>query len=365
MPSISWELPLNSTSASVVALPAVQRCIHTIASDVARCPVVGSDAAGNMVDDTTISSLFASQARGDILTGTDFRRWMAAECLVTGNAFAAIEVDSIGNPVTLRPLSTADVQLNQNTDGTLAWTYQGIEFDYGYVLHWKALPTAGNPYWGTSPLAAVSPTLEALAQLEAAFYAYAKNGGMGKLAFSHPGALQPAVRDAMRTAFMTQHGSAGSAGTPIFVGEGMKVEPISSAAQSELAAARAAGMRTVAAIFGVPGAYLESSDARTQPEIAAMYATSLQAWSASWMSEVSSKLAPSGRHVHIDFTPVTQGDFLTAGRAYAQLMQVGALAANDVRRRIGLPPWPGLDEPRPVISGVTPVDAQGGNQGNA
>jgi hypothetical protein len=30
------------------------------------------------------------------------------------------------------------------------------------------------------------------------------------------------------------------------------------------------------------------------------------------------------------------------------------LAPNDARRRMGLEPWPGLDEPRPVISGVDP-----------
>ena len=145
----------------------------------------------------------------------------------------------------------------------------------------------------------------------------------------------------------------------------MKVDPVAQGAVGDIAVARAAGIRTVASIFGVPAAYLEASDARTQPEVAQMYANALHAWSVSWCAEVTGKLCAPGQRMSIDFTPITQGDFLTAGRAYAQLMQVGALAPNDVRRRIGLPPWPGLDEPRPVISGVTPVDAQGGAQANA
>lgn len=364
-PSISWESPLNTTTTSIIAIPAVQRCIHAIASDIARCEVVLTDGGGQQLRDTTIDALLTDDTYRGYLNGRDFRRWMAAECLTTGNAFAAIEVDSRATPISLRPLATSDMAMQSNVDGSISWLYQGVEVDYTYLLHWKALPTPGNPYWGTSPLSAARPTLDALAYLEAAFNSYAKNGGMPKLSFSHPGALQPAVRDAMRTAFMAQHGTATTAGTPIFVGEGMKVDAVSQSAVADIANARAAGVRTVAGIFGVPAAYLEASDARTQPEVAQMYANALHAWSTSWCSEVTGKLCSPGQRMGIDFTPITQGDFLTAGRAYAQLMQVGALAPNDVRRRIGLPPWPGLDEPRPVISGVTPVDAQGGNQGNA
>lgn len=359
-PTISWDTPVNWTTSDIASIPAVQRCVHTIASDVARCPMVVSDAEGNAVRDTTIESLLNDEANAGVLNGQDFRRWMAAECLTSGNAFAAIDVDAQGEPISLRPLATNDVSMQNNTDGTISWSYQGIDVDYGFLLHWKALPTPGNPYWGTSPLSANRPTLDALAALEAAFYAYAKNGGMPKLAFSHPGALQPAVRDAMRSAFMTQHGTASAAGTPIFVGEGMKVDPVATSAAADMAAARAAGVRTVASVFGVPAAYLEASDARTQPEVAQMYANALQAWATSWTAEITAKLGQPGQRVSIDFRPVTQGDFLTVGRAYAQLVQVGALSPNDVRRVVGLAPYPGLDEPKPVISGVTPQQPQGG-----
>jgi HK97 family phage portal protein len=272
----------------------------------------------------------------------------------TGNAFAVVVVDTAGSPVALRPVATSDVSMQQQTDGSVEWRFQGQPFDYGLVLHFKALPTPGNPYWGTSPLAAASNTLEGLAALETVFTAVSRSGGIGKLAFSHPGGLQPAVRDAMRAAFMQQHGAAATVGTPIFVGEGMKVEQLGQTMVADLAAARAAGAKEVAAIFGIPAAMLDASDARTQPEIAQMYCNALLGWSASWMAEVTSKLAAPGTRVSLDFSPITQGDFRTAGRSYAQLLQVGALSPNDVRTRLGFAPWPGLDEPKPVISGVTP-----------
>lgn len=356
-PEISWETPVNWYSGSIDSIPAVQRCIHTIASDIARCPVTVTDGEGNHVEGASAVDLLSGQAWGDVLTGTDLRRWMVAETLTTGNAFAVVVVDTAGAPIALRPIATADVSMQQQTDGTIQWNYQGNPFDYGFVLHFKALPTPGNPYWGTSPLAAASTTLEGLASLEAVFKAVSATGALGKLAFSHPGALQPAVRDAMRTAFMAQHGSASTVGTPIFVGEGMKVEQLAQTMVSDLASARAAGAKEVASIFGIPSAMLDASDARTQPEIAQMYCNALLGWSASWMAEITSKLAAPGTRVALDFSPITQGDFRTAGRAYAQLLQVGALAPNDVRSRLGFAPWPGLDEPKPVISGVTDPNA--------
>jgi len=365
-PNISWETPLNYVASSIVGLPAVQRCINQIASDLARVPVHVHDREGNPVEGSTVEELLTGNAWGDAITGTDLRRWMVAEALTTGNAFAIIEIDAQGNPISLQPISTGDVQLHEETTGQLRWEYKGVPFDYGMVLHWKALPTAGNPYWGTSPLSAASTSLAALAYLETVFYASAPTGLVGKVAFSHPGALQPAVRDAMRTAYMTQHGAAANSATPIFVGEGMKVEQLAQSMAKDVAAARAAGVKEVAALFGVPAAMLDMSDARTQPEIAQLYSNALSAWSANWAAELTSKLAAPGTAVSFDFSPITQGDFRTAGRAYAQLLQVGALAPNDVRKRMGFAPWPGLDEPKPVISGVTPQsDAQQEEQPDA
>lgn len=353
-PSISWETPTNWTSTDVVELPAVQRCINTIASDIARCPVIATDKQGNPVTEPTVLELLEGQAWGDVLTGADLRRWMVAECLTTGNAFAVVITDTAGQPVALRPISTNDVSMEQQTDGTVVWSYKGVQFDYSYAVHWKALPTPGNPYWGSSPLATSSTTLNALAYLESAFKANAQTGNLGKLSFSHPGAVKPETLDAIRTAFTNRHMTPTGAAVPIFVGEGMKIEQVAQSMTADLLSARAAGVREVAALFGVPAAMLDQSDARTQPEIAQMYANALAGWAESWMAEVTSKLAAPGVRVRIDFSPITQGDFRTAGRAYAQMTQVGCLAPNDVRRRLGFPPVPGLDTPRPVISGVSP-----------
>lgn len=352
-PMISWETSSAVVSSSVEELPAVQRCVGLIAGDVSRCPVVVRDTASAVVPDPSIEGLLGGQALGDSLTGRDLRRWMATEALLHGNAFAAIITDSQGAPVALRPLSSGGVSMREDADGTVRWYYQQQEVEYAQLLHWKGLASPSNPYWGQSPLMAAATTVEAIASLEASYLAFARTGSYGKLGFTHPGALNPAVRDAMRTAFVSQHLSSSAAGTPIFVGEGMKIEQLAPTWGRDVSDARAAGNRVVASVFGVPAAYLDSSDARTQPEVAQFYVSGcLEVFASSWEAEITSKLCTPGTRAAFDWSPVTQGDFRTAGRAYAKLVEVGVLAPNDVRARLGFEPYPGLDEPKPVISGV-------------
>ena len=351
--NIGWDSPSNYIRADIAALPSVQRCIALISNDVARCPLVCRNSENVIVPDATIEALFTNASQPE-LSGTDFRRWMASEALLSGNAFAQIVTDSMGQPVALRPLATAAVSLNEDTNGVLHWSYSGVEIDYSSMLHFKGAPSPGNPYWGTSVLSASGTSLDAAAQTEAAWLAYTRSGGYGKLIFSHPGALQPATRDAMRTAFTAAHLNTSAAGSPIFVGEGMTVTQLSPTWSTDMMALRTAGAKVVAGIFGVPAAYLDMSDARTQPEVAQFYVSScLEVWASTWESEISNKLLGAGLRARFDWSPVTEGDFRTAGRAYGKLVEVGVLSPNDVRVRLGFDPLPNLYEPRPVMSGVT------------
>jgi len=354
IPVIAWETSASSVSSSVEELPSVQRCVGLIAGDVARCPLVVRDTQAAVVSDPSIEGLLGGQAHGEALTGRDLRRWMVTEALMHGNAFAAILTDNQGAPAGLRPLSSSSVSMREDADGTVTWYYQQEPVDYAQLLHFKGMAMPGNPYLGQSPLVAAATTVSAVAQLEAAWLAWAKAGGYGKLGFTHPGALNPTTRDAMRTAFMSQHLSASAAGTPIFVGEGMQVAQLAPTWGRDVAEMRASGNRAIASIFGVPAAYLDSSDARTQPEVAQFYVSGcLEVFASSWEAEITAKLCAPGTRVAFDWSPVTQGDFRTAGRAYAKLVEVGVLAPNDVRARLGFEPYPGLDEPKPVISGVS------------
>jgi len=358
--AVGFDAPAMWVSSSVSELPAVQRCVSLIAGDVARCPILLRDSAGNAVSDPAVEELLSGQAQGQYLTGSDFRRWMAAEALLTGNSFAQIVTDSLGQPVAFRPISSQSMSMREDTDGTLHWYYQEQEVDYSAVLHFKGTTSIGNPYWGASPLGAIKTAAESAADIESSIKAWAKAGCQQKNVFSHPGQMRPDVRDQMRTAFTLQHLTPGAASLPVFVGEGIKIEQMSPTWASDVAAMRGSASKLVANAFGVPAAYLDMSDARTQPEVAQAYVSGcLEVWGRNFEAEITSKLCRPGVRASFDWTPVTEGDFRTAGRAYKQLVEVGVLSVNDARRRLGFPPVPGKDIPEVLISGVTGIGGDG------
>ena len=361
--AVGFDAPAVWVSSSVSELPAVQRCVSLIAGDVSRCPIMLRDAEGADVEDLAVAELLGGQAQGEFLTGSDLRRWMAAEALLTGNAFAQIVTDSMGAPVALRPVSSSAMSMREDTDGTLRWYYQEQEVDYSQLLHWKGTTSIGNPYWGASPLGAIKTAVEAAADVEASIKAWARAGCQQKCVFTHPGQMRPDVRDQMRTAFTLQHLTPGAASLPVFVGEGIKIEQMSPTWAADVTAIRASSARMVANAFGVPAAYLDMSDARTQPENAQAYVSScLEVWGRNFEAEITSKLCRPGVRATFDWTPVTQGDFRTAGRAYKQLVEVGVLSVNDARRRLGFEPVDGKDEPMPIISGVTGIGGDSESQ---
>jgi hypothetical protein len=101
---------------------------------------------------------------------------------------------------------------------------------------------------------------------------------------------------------------------------------------------------------------LGQGEGRSQPEVAQAYVTHcLAPFCAGIDAEFSRKLLPPGERITTDLVPITQGDFRTAGKAYAALVGIGVLAPNDARVRLGLPRIAGLDDPAPVISGITPA----------
>jgi HK97 family phage portal protein len=192
--------------------------------------------------------------------------------------------------------------------------------------------------------------------LDQAIEELAKSGFVGKLAIEHPGPLTATARDSMRTKWAEQHSGADKLGFPAFFGEGMKASQMAADAAARLMDAKKMGVSEVARAFGVPPQLLYEGEGRSQPEIAQAYVTHcLAPFCAGIDAELSRKLLPPGERMKTDLVPITQGDFRTAGKAYAALIQVGALAPNDARVRLGLPRIAGLDDPAPVISGITPI----------
>ena len=352
---VVWDTgTLSSLPRDLSSVPAIVRAIQLISLDCARRPIEQRRRNGERIEDSDAISLLTGDCC-DYMSGTELRAWLRACALATGNGYAFIRRDlSTGAPVALEPLAADAVTIT--TEGP-APTYKmgDAPVDAMSILHFKALVDPSAPWLGVSPISQCSRVLSTQAILDQVAEEFAKGGMIGKLGVVHPGPLTSAARTAMADAWAATHQDSANAGRPAFFGEAMEPKQLAADACARMLEAKRFGVAEVARAFNVPPQLLYEGEGRATFEVMQTYAsTCLAGILALEDAALTRKLCPAGQRITHDISPITVGDFVTAGRAYAQLVQVGAIAVNDVRRRMGLNEIKGMDTPKPVISGVTP-----------
>ena len=348
-------LTFTTVSADLLGVPAIVRAVNLISTDSARLDLTVTRRDGSVVEDSpAVELLYGNTA--SFLSGYEMRKWLATSALYFGNGYLLIRRDlRTGDPVALDPVDPSAVSV-EIKGSEARYIVNNSVVDDSSLIHVRASTDPRSPWLGVSPIDQCSRVLGTQAILDQAIEELAKSGFVGKLAIEHPGPLTATARDSMRTKWAEQHSGADKLGFPAFFGEGMKASQMAADAASRLMDAKRMGIGEVARAFGVPTQLLYEGEGRSQPEIAQAYVTHcLAPFCAGIDAELSRKLLPPGERMKTDLVPITQGDFRTAGKAYAALIQVGALAPNDARVRLGLPRIAGLDDPAPVISGITPI----------
>jgi HK97 family phage portal protein len=348
-------LTFTTVSADLLGVPAIVRAVNLISTDSARLDLTVTRRDGSVVQDSpAVDLLYGNTA--SFLSGYEMRKWLATSALYFGNGYLLIRRDlRTGDPVALDPVDPSAVSV-EIKGSEARYIVNNSVVDDSSLIHVRASTDPRSPWLGVSPIDQCSRVLGTQAILDQCIEELAKSGFVGKLAIEHPGPLTATARDSMRTKWAEQHSGADKLGFPAFFGEGMKASQMAADAASRLMDAKRMGIGEVARAFGVPPQLLYEGEGRSQPEIAQAYVTHcLAPFCAGIDAELSRKLLPPGERIKTDLVPITQGDFRTAGKAYAALIQVGALAPNDARVRLGLPRIAGLDDPAPVISGITPA----------
>ena len=348
-------LTFTTVSADLLGVPAIVRAVNLISTDSARLDLTVTRRDGSVVEDSpAVELLYGNTA--SFLSGYEMRKWLATSALYFGNGYLLIRRDlRTGDPVALDPVDPSAVSV-EIKGSEARYIVNNSVVDDSSLIHVRASTDPRSPWLGVSPIDQCSRVLGTQAILDQAIEELAKSGFVGKLAIEHPGPLTATARDSMRTKWAEQHSGADKLGFPAFFGEGMKASQMAADAAARLMDAKRMGVEEVARAFGVPPQLLYQGEGRSQPEIAQAYVTHcLAPFCAGIDAELSRKLLPPGERMKTDLVPITQGDFRTAGKAYAALIQVGALAPNDARVRLGLPRIAGLDDPAPVISGITPT----------
>ncbi len=317
----------------------VYRAATLIASDIARTPL--------SVDDRAADSLLRSPS--STATAYDLRRSMQLQALLYGNAACAINRTVGGELLELLPLEPDSFSVISQ-GRTIA--YRTVAYGVlapEQVFHLRA--PGISPLWGDSPIGLCKTSIQTLATQERmALESYA-NGGNPKLAIVHPRQIGPELMQAMEEHYTKKHAGPENAGRPLVLGDGVKVERISSTMDDTgLTSARDYSIDDVCRIFGVPGLYLGKSgggNAYGSLEWAGrQYVDAcLSHWLAAWSAEIEAKLCAPGARASWDTDALTRPGIAEQMAALRTGVEAGVITRNEAREWLDLAPLPGLDEP--------------------
>lgn len=334
-------------------LPAVVRAVQLISTDIARLPKAVVDEKGNPVDSPIAQLLTRESSRWQ--SAFDFCRFMTACALETGNGLAIIRRDTNGDVVELQPLPRSVAFVEMLESGP---RYRVIDqtLDNSQVLHIGAYPDLANPCWYISPIDAAPKAMDLACEEDAAHLALVRTGSTGKVAISHPGAMSDELVQNMRQAWQDMHASAGGAGRPLILREGMKAERLSPETSSSMIESRRFSVQEIARAFGVPPEMLFQQGGgalASQLETARAYVDGgLAQWVAAWEAEVTRKLLPEGQRLKIDTRPLLRGNLRDQGIALSKLALAGVLTPNEAREVMDMPEHEDGDELKANMPGA-------------
>jgi HK97 family phage portal protein len=281
------------------------------------------------------------------MSAFEFRRSMTLQALLWGNAFAVINRTRGGEFLELMPLDPDGVSLDLAGPTPVYKTRTFGDILPENMLHLRAPGLSG--LWGESPIRLCTTSITTLAAQEQTALNNFKNGGSPRLALIHPGMANDGMRQKIAEEFKKRHGGSRNAGEPIVLGDGIKLERISSTLEDAgLEAARKYSIGDVSRIYGVPSSYLSEevgTNYGTMEWLSRMYVDAcLQTWLAGWRAEWLAKTAPFAE-MRFDLDALLRPGVAEQMAALRTAVEAGFMTRNEARARLDMAPLDGLDEP--------------------
>jgi len=353
---------VNPQTAQGIA--AVYACVQAIAETVSTLPLHLYQDSGTTRIKARNHPLYRvlQDTANPEQTAMEFREFMTASVLLTGNAFARIVRDGSGQVCELWPVS--NVQVLRLPNGKLAYEYADRRGDVVRLLQDECLHLrhriGADGVLGLSPIAVARGVIE-LAQAEqehgtATFRHGAKLHGVLRVAEL----LKPWQRDEIRKSWSSQFSGAANSGKLPVLELGMDYKPISMSMQdAEWIEARRFNVYEVCRLFRVPpvivGA-MESANYSNSVELNRQFVTlTLRRWLTMWEQGIATKcLTGAGRNLYFaehSVEGLLRGDSTTRAAFYASGIQAGWMRRSEAREleNAGLDDTPIPDRNAPTI----------------
>ena len=338
------------TEISIEWLPAVQRALNLISSDVARLPmrIVSSTSDGSKIEQHGPTSKLLNDWPTQALHSHAWRRHIVREYLVHGNAFCYIQKSGRGEPLQLVPLDSGSVSLDWS-DGTLVYVHTELgRLAPSEVLHFR-MPGGPHGLCGNGLLVNGREALSQMRSQQRVAASVAANTVQPRVVLKHPGKLSEQVAAQAKSKFMQTFSGNGSGGT-VLLQDGMSVETLSvKVTDLDFIATCAFSIGEVSRLTGVPLTMLSELSHSTFSNVVELnrsYIDTCLSMHLSMISaEIRAKLLPTTRYLEFDTTVLTRGTLGDQVAAWGKALEIGVLTRNEMRTRLGLNPIEGLDAP--------------------
>jgi len=299
-------------------------------------------------------------APNDQQSAVEWREWMTASMLATGNAYSRIVRGSDGQVRQLQPLPAERVVIMRKGD-----TIGGYEYTDRDGKKERLLPAevfhlrhraGADPLVGVSPIQAARAVIE-LAMAEAnhgldTFEHGAKLSGI----LQAPGRLNTTQRQAIASAW----GAFKSGKTPV-IDDGLTYQPISmSLEDSEWVAARRFSVEEVARIFKIPPVLIGDLSHANYSNSTEMYrwfiTHTLKRHMSAWEGAISRQLLTpaAARTLYPEFNAegMLRGDSKTRAEFYKLGIESGWMTVEEVRQLESMPKLPSKYQPMQAPKGA-------------
>lgn len=308
-----------------------------------------ADGGRERADDNPLYSALHDLANPN-MTAFEAREALIRDLDLYGNAVARIERNTRGQVVALWPEPWGNVAVERMASGRLRYRFNGVVLLQDEVLHVRGPSRDGM--LGLSPIAIARGALVlAMSQVNTA-ETLMQNSLRPSGILTFPERLSKEAREATRAAVQTDHAGAANAGRLMIMDGGAKFERLTFTPEdAEFLDTRKLANEDVARIFGIPPTCVGITDratySNTEQEATALVRNALGPLAARLeQAMMRCLLTEAGRrtlYVEHDLSALLRGDVQARYEAYRIGREIGALSANDVRRKENEPPIEGGD----------------------
>lgn len=349
---------MNETSA--MRLSAVARCVNVIGDSMGCMPLEPYSFTSNtyIVNRDHYSYVMLNREPSPLYSRFIFIKTLVTHMLLHGNAYALIIRDPKGDPIKLQIVhpSFVVVYVNDMT-GEVKYKVTGMKgyVDKSNLLHFINYTT--NGITGISTISYGSQVLGIASAADSAAKGFYASGAKLSAIISLPGVSRPgqadAIKDKFRKAFSPFENGGEAGGIAVLDGSAT-FNPVSvNPKDAQLLEVRTFTIQEIARLFGVSPTVLFDTTAATFNNVQsyqdAFITTTMMPLAEKMEGEFNRKLyRPSERaKTEVRFNPdaIYRADWDQKANFYTKSIQNGTLTINEVRRKEGLPPVEGGDEP--------------------